>query len=68
MPGEFLLIDLRSACCALGIILHAVYGYIAFLLGEEFGVRWGVGEEEGYEDAEENCQDSLDDKYEWPDV
>ena len=66
MPGEFLAVDVRGCGCAVGVEFHAMHRDVFLFWGEEFGVPWGVGEEGGSEEAEEDGDASFDDENEWP--
>jgi hypothetical protein len=66
MPREFLAVDVRCVGCAVAIEFHAVRCDVFFVCGEEFGVPWGMGDEEGGEAAEEDSYGAFDEEDEWP--
>jgi hypothetical protein len=66
VPGEFLAVDVGGGCCAVAVDFHAVSCDVSLLFGQEFRVTWGVGKEEGGEDAEDDGDASFDEENEWP--
>lgn len=66
MPREFPAVDVQSSGCAVGIEFHAVRGDVSLFFSEELRVPWGVGEEEGGDDAEDYRYGAFDEEDEWP--